>query len=155
MLQNIDCLLSLIFFPEGVSRLVQMTVSGRGEEERGQEKVPGSGQEEAETPWTQRSQAGPTFRSEQQHWKCQGSGISGLGNVKFSKTEFHRVTDSDRERKMNENLEGVGQILGNLKGMATNMGAEISRQNDQLDVIQGKVPNHLSLCLHLIQIFNS
>lgn len=40
---------------------------------------------------------------------------------------------------MNENLEGVGQILGNLKGMATNMGAEISRQNDQLDVIQGKV----------------
>ena len=42
---------------------------------------------------------------------------------------------------MNENLEGVGQILGNLKGMATNMGAEISRQNDQLDVIQGKVPN--------------
>ena len=50
-----------------------------------------------------------------------------------------RVTGSDREKKMNENLEGVGQILGNLKGMATNMGAEISRQNDQLDVIQGKV----------------
>ena len=47
---------------------------------------------------------------------------------------------------MNENLEGVGQILGNLKGMATNMGAEISRQNDQLDVIQGKVTfDYLSL----------
>ena len=40
---------------------------------------------------------------------------------------------------MNENLQGVGQILGNLKGMATSMGAEISRQNDQLEVIQGKV----------------
>ena len=50
-----------------------------------------------------------------------------------------RITGSDREKKINENLEGVGQILGNLKGMATNMGAEISRQNDQLDVIQGKV----------------
>lgn len=67
---------------------------------------------------------------------------SNIGNVKCSITEFHRVTDSDRERKMNENLEGVGQILGNLKGMATSMGAEISRQNDQLDVIQGKVPKH-------------
>ena len=52
---------------------------------------------------------------------------------------FFRVTNSDREKKMNENLKGVGQILGNLKGMATNMGAELSRQNDQLDVIQGKV----------------
>ena len=64
--------------------------------------------------------------------------------------KFHRVTDSDRERKMNENLEGVGQILGNLKGMATNMGAEISRQNDQLDVIQGKVTfDYLSFILKL------
>ena len=51
---------------------------------------------------------------------------------------------------MNENLEGVGQILGNLKGMATNMGAEISRQNDQLDVIQGKVTfDYLSFILKL------
>ena len=58
---------------------------------------------------------------------------------------FFRVTNSDREKKMNQNLEGVGQILGNLKGMATNMGAEISRQNDQLDVIQGKVSLYLLL----------
>ena len=74
-----------------------------------------------------------------------------MGDVKGLKclSIYHfRVTGSDREKKMNENLEGVGQILGNLKGMATNMGAEISRQNDQLDVIQGKVSLFylLSLC---------
>ena len=40
---------------------------------------------------------------------------------------------------MDKNLDGVGNILGNLKNMATDMGHEISRQNDQLDVIQGKV----------------
>ena len=45
-----------------------------------------------------------------------------------------RITGSDREKKINENLEGVTQILGHLKEMA-----EISRPNDQLDVIQQKV----------------
>ena len=60
IIMNVTCYNIL---PVGVSRQVQMTVSGRREEGRGQEKVPGPGQE-AETPWTQRSKAGLTSRSE-------------------------------------------------------------------------------------------
>ena len=50
-----------------------------------------------------------------------------------------RITGDAREDEMEGNLQGVGNILGNLKSMATDMGTEIKRQNDQLDLIQGKV----------------
>ena len=40
---------------------------------------------------------------------------------------------------MEKNLQGVENILGNLKNMATDMNLEISRQNEQLDTIQAKV----------------
>lgn len=40
---------------------------------------------------------------------------------------------------MEKNLQGVGNILGNLRNMATDMGSEIERQNKQLDLIHGKV----------------
>ena len=44
---------------------------------------------------------------------------------------------------MEENMQAVGGILGNLKSMATDMGAEIEKQNSQLDRINDKV--HLLL----------
>ena len=50
-----------------------------------------------------------------------------------------RITNDSREDEMEENMAGVGNILGNLKNMATDMGAEIEKQNKQLDLIQGKV----------------
>ena len=40
---------------------------------------------------------------------------------------------------MEENMQAVGGILGNLKNMATDMGAEIEKQNTQLDRINEKV----------------
>ena len=40
---------------------------------------------------------------------------------------------------MEQNMQGVGSILGTLKHMATDMGDEIERQNKHLDLIQGKV----------------
>jgi len=46
-----------------------------------------------------------------------------------------RITNDAREDEMEENLQGVGNILGNLKSMATDMGTEIERQNQQLDKI--------------------
>ena len=52
---------------------------------------------------------------------------------------FLRITNDSREDEMEENMAGVGNILGNLKNMATDMGAEIEKQNKQLDLIQGKV----------------
>ena len=39
---------------------------------------------------------------------------------------------------MEQNLVGVGNILGNLKNMANDMGAEIQRQNEHLDRIDLK-----------------
>ena len=54
-------------------------------------------------------------------------------------TFLYRITGSDREKQMEENLQGIGKGLGNLKGMANQMNAEINRQNNQLDVIQQKV----------------
>ena len=50
-----------------------------------------------------------------------------------------RITNDDREVEMEQNMQGVGSILGTLKNMATDMGDEIERQNKHLDLIQGKV----------------
>ena len=60
-----------------------------------------------------------------------------------------RITNDDREEEMEQNMQGVGSILGNLKNMATDMGDEIERQNKHLDLIQGKVSlqAHISLSI--------
>ena len=57
-----------------------------------------------------------------------------------------RLTGSDREKQMEDNLQGIGKGLGNLKNMANNMNVEINRQNNQLDVINEKVSrSHLNI----------
>ena len=43
-----------------------------------------------------------------------------------------RVTGDEREEEMDQNLTAVGGILDNLHGIATDMGDELDRQNDQL-----------------------
>jgi len=40
---------------------------------------------------------------------------------------------------MEDNMQVVGSVLGNLKNMAADMGNEIDRQNKQLDKIDVKV----------------
>lgn len=40
---------------------------------------------------------------------------------------------------MEENLDAVGSIIGNLKNMAVDMGNEIDKQNKQIDRITEKV----------------
>lgn len=52
---------------------------------------------------------------------------------------FSRVTDDARENEMDENLEQVGGIIGNLRHMALDMGQEIDTQNRQIDRIMEKV----------------
>ena len=39
---------------------------------------------------------------------------------------------------MEENLGQIGKGLGNMKNIAMTMNQEITRQNDQIDVIQAK-----------------
>ncbi|KAM3920196.1 synaptosomal-associated protein 23 isoform 1-T2 [Leptodactylus fuscus] len=59
-----------------------------------------------------------------------GAGQSG-GYIK-------RVTNDAREDEMDENLQQVGSILGNLKNMALDMGNEIDSQNKMIDRINEK-----------------
>jgi len=49
-----------------------------------------------------------------------------------------KITNDDREEEMEENMEQVGAMIGNLRNMANDMGGEVSRQNEQLDRINKK-----------------
>ncbi|XP_059208550.1 synaptosomal-associated protein 23-like isoform X2 [Centropristis striata] len=49
-----------------------------------------------------------------------------------------RVTNDAREDEMEENLEAVGSIIGNLKNMAQDMGNEIDKHNKHIDNINAK-----------------
>ncbi|XP_069763671.1 synaptosomal-associated protein 25-like isoform X2 [Narcine bancroftii] len=51
---------------------------------------------------------------------------------------IRRVTDDAQENEMEENLDQVGSIIGNLRHMALDMGNEISSQNAQIDRIVTK-----------------
>lgn len=49
-----------------------------------------------------------------------------------------RITNDAREDEMDENLAQVGNILGNLKNLALDMGSEIDSQNKQIERINEK-----------------
>jgi len=51
---------------------------------------------------------------------------------------IQRITNDAREDEMEDNMQVVGSVLGNLKNMAADMGNEIDRQNKQLDKIDVK-----------------
>ena len=53
-----------------------------------------------------------------------------------------RITNDAREDEMEENMQQVGSVLGNLKNMAADMGEEIERQNRQLDKVGAKVEKY-------------
>ena len=50
-----------------------------------------------------------------------------------------RITNDDREEEMEENMQQVSTMIGNLRNMATDMGTEGQNQNAQLDRINLKV----------------
>ena len=56
-----------------------------------------------------------------------------------------RITNDAREDEMEENMQQVGSVLGNLKNMAADMGEEIERQNRQLDKVGAKVEKYTKL----------
>jgi synaptosomal-associated protein 25 len=53
--------------------------------------------------------------------------------------ELSRITNDAREDEMEENLQQVSTMIGNLRNMACDMGSEIGNQNNQIERIQGKV----------------
>ncbi|KAG5201313.1 hypothetical protein JEQ12_004076 [Ovis aries] len=58
---------------------------------------------------------------------------------------IRRVTNDARENEMDENLEQVSGIIGNLRHMALDMGNEIDTQNRQIDRIMEKILFSLNL----------
>ncbi|XP_031435948.1 synaptosomal-associated protein 25-B isoform X1 [Clupea harengus] len=55
---------------------------------------------------------------------------------------IRRVTNDAREGEMDENLEQVGGIIGNLRHMALDMGNEIDTQNRQIDRIMDQADSN-------------
>ena len=61
-----------------------------------------------------------------------GDGIMIGGNY------ITRITDDDREKEMEENIENVSNMVGNLRNMAIDAGQEIDNQNHLIDRINRK-----------------
>ncbi|XP_056396857.1 synaptosomal-associated protein 25-like isoform X2 [Hyla sarda] len=57
----------------------------------------------------------------------------------MSGSYIRRITKDSQEDEMEENLNQVGSIVGNLRSMALDMGNEIDIQNKQVDKIMEKV----------------
>ena len=70
-----------------------------------------------------------------------GAGRSGNSSVPDNAPQggyIQRINNDAREDEMEENMQAVGSILGNLKNMAQDMGDEIGKQNKDLERIQSK-----------------
>eukprot|EP00731_Ephydatia_muelleri_P027791 Em0019g664a len=52
---------------------------------------------------------------------------------------INKVTNDAREDEMEDNLQAVSDVLTNLKGIATEMGSELDRQNNQIDRLGNKM----------------
>ncbi|XP_063804001.1 synaptosomal-associated protein 23 isoform X2 [Pseudophryne corroboree] len=70
-----------------------------------------------------------------QPYQVNGQQQRGVGQ---SGPYINRVTNDAREDEMDENLQQVGSMLGNLKNMALDMGNEIDTQNKMIDRINDK-----------------
>lgn len=99
-------------------------------------------------PWNRTSRVRDTDGT----WKNPLRKDSNAGNVVNSQPKgsavpdaarggpyIQRINDDAREDEMEDNMQAVGSVLGNLKSMAADMGDEISRQNKQLERIDRKV----------------
>jgi synaptosomal-associated protein 25 len=59
-----------------------------------------------------------------------------------------RITNDAREEEMDENVQQVSTMVGNLRNMAIDMSTEVGNQNRQLGRIQEKVKLlHLTVCI--------
>lgn len=68
----------------------------------------------------------------------QPSGVRNGQAPQPSGPYIKRITNDAREDEMEENMEQVGSIIGNLKNMAIEMGTEIDQQNKSIDRITEK-----------------
>lgn len=55
-----------------------------------------------------------------------------------------KITNDAREEEMEENMEQVSAMIGNLRNMANDMGGELHNQNAQLDRINLKAASDIT-----------
>uniref|UniRef100_A0A8C4N3V5 Synaptosomal-associated protein n=1 Tax=Eptatretus burgeri TaxID=7764 RepID=A0A8C4N3V5_EPTBU len=58
--------------------------------------------------------------------------------MQVSGAHIKRITNDAREDEMEENMNQIGSIIGNLRHMAVDMGTEIDTQNKQIDRINSQ-----------------
>lgn len=61
-----------------------------------------------------------------------------------------RITNDAREDEMEDNMQQVNTMIGNLRNMAIDMGSELENQNRQIDRINLKVRANVFLTSILI-----
>ena len=88
------------------------------------------------------------FKEDQSVWgeqKSKGGGPAPAPGTELSSGAFvARITNDDREAEMEENMEQVSAMVGNLRNMAVDMGNETSRQNDQIERINQKADSDVT-----------
>jgi len=90
--------------------------------------------------WESNNKSGGAVKG-QPATKSSGGNVPDGGSSGGNQQYVRRINDDAREDEMEDNMQAVGGILGNLKNMATDMGAEIEKQNSQLDRINDKGGN--------------
>lgn len=63
---------------------------------------------------------------------------AGMGGMGPTGGYVAKITNDDREEEMEENMQQVSTMIGNLRNMAQDMGTEVENQNKQLDRINLK-----------------
>ncbi|CAG0880623.1 unnamed protein product [Darwinula stevensoni] len=91
------------------------------------------------------------FKEDEGTWKGNGDGkvvgsqpqrvIDANGAIANS-GYIARITKDAREDEMEDNMQQVNQMIGNLRNMAIDMGSEIENQNRQLDTINQKATSN-------------
>ncbi|XP_028994016.1 synaptosomal-associated protein 23-like isoform X2 [Betta splendens] len=84
------------------------------------------------------SERGPKVVSKQPSAVHNGQAGPSNTSAAPSGPYIKRITNDAREDEMDENLDAVGSIIGNLRSLAVDMGNEIDKQNKQIDRITDK-----------------
>lgn len=88
------------------------------------------------------------FKEDDAVWgeqKAQGGGPPPPPGVEIPNGAFvAKITNDAREEEMEENMEQVSAMIGNLRNMANDMHGELGNQNQQLDRINLKASSDIT-----------
>lgn len=88
------------------------------------------------------------FKEDDAIWgdqKAGGGGAAPAPGVEIPSGAFvAKITNDAREEEMEENMEQVSAMIGNLRNMANDMSGELHNQNSQLDRINMKASSDIT-----------